>query len=339
MNNVYAFYQKSNLKILDIVETPLDNIDPNSFIMSHLELDDKYANLTFDEIGWNKTDTLELPFGTGNQVFYFLDINNDLKLSYTIQGDSSASHNAVYGDQKNKRPYTKEQIMDMYNSDFLNYNLKNIINSNNGVTATFVLLKEMNLRIRMTSKGWKSFYSDPYLDDSAEDKLVLAKLIKENGTFYPIITSKLYHGNDKSYVLEGNHRVISLLLLQAEGELPDDFKLLCIDFPLTKEEIYGSLMYGLMPDPVPIRKVYESIFSSEVLVDKELDERIRKSLDSSMTFINDYTIETVAKTWMELFYGLDFYPHWLRDLFYMNNITKGSDIINKEEVFKEWRKQ
>jgi hypothetical protein len=52
--------------------------------------------------------------------------------------------------------------------------------------------------------------------------------------------------------------------------------------------------------------------------------------------INEYTVESEAKTLHDAYQFIYIYPLFLRDLLYMFPEVKPSPILNNEKLFNEW---
>jgi len=338
MSMIYVFYNKYTLEILTVLRPFINNIDINEFIESRLIYDDKFKNLTYSDIDYIIEDTEEYDFFNDNPSIYkcmYID-NKKRKLKFKLTKNENVFINTTYNIQKYKRDYTNVEINEMYEEDYINFNLKNIMISDNDIEFSFEYLKDLNIRTKMVNKRWKSFHNDPYLTESSQDKTMLGKSIAKIGTYYPILVEPQKSENGL-YALEGSHRITSLKLLQMEGGIPEDFKIFCIHMPYSYQDIETPKMFTVLKNPILIRRIIEVYYGSEILNDSILYEKALSSIkEDGDKIINKYTYETYIYTLEELLSAVDSYPHWLRDLIHIDGSIFPSEIINKELKFKEW---
>lgn len=339
MTKFYIFYNKNTLEILSVFQPLMEGIIIENFLDGRFQYDPKFQNFSREDIDFIESDKDEYDtiLAETNSVLYIDPQTKTLK--YVMRDERNTCFNATYNKQAIKRNYTRADIEKMYTQDYIGFNLKNLVNSNNNIIVEFKDLSSLRIRISMSQKRWKSFYSDPYLDNCDSDRFLLGQSIMEKGTYYPIIVCKMNNYNDDLYVLEGSHRVMSLQLIQNDGQIPSDFKILCIEMPFTHEDRRSSNFFNLIPEPILFRNVIEIGYGSSILKNPETHELALSSIiENGQQIIDDYTYQFLAYTWADVLSGIDSYPHWLRDLtFNEGDFLQPSQIINNENAFLEWK--
>lgn len=340
INKVVVFYNKNTTNIITILKPNNTSLDIDSFVYSRLKYDYNCKGLEYSDIDFIIVDSDEYDFYSNNcdaNVHFSVD---PIKKKFNIdilKLEQKTNKNLVYGTQKYKREFTMEQVNEMYNEDYINFNLKNAI-LYGGMKAEFIPIKDLNIRPHITKKTWKYFVSDPYLAESSDDKLKLGRSILKMGTWWPFLVSPVDSTSDRLYVCEGNHRIISLKLLAMYGEITDNYKVFCIHIPSNYEAYKNEKMFDKLKNPVIIRCILENVYGCEVIHNNDILQKVlQKIKDNGDKLINPYTIETEVTIMKDLMFGLHSYPLFLRDLFYIfNNSIKPSKIINNEETFKRW---
>lgn len=247
-------------------------------------------------------------------------------------------HNITYQIQEYKRNYSVDDIHRMYNDHYINFNLKNFIKSEN-FRCSFRYLRDLNIRTHTLNKNWNYFHGDPFLLDVHENKLDLGRDILNNGTYWPVVISPIHDNRpDKFYVFEGGHRVVSLKLLALEGEVPDDFKILCLEFPCDYNILSVEQMYFPLKNKFLIRGSLETLYGCNILVDENKLKEVYQAIETDGNkLIDDYTLEYTANNYEAMIDGTQIYPHYLRDLIYtVREEIKPSPIINDEKIFRNW---
>ena len=248
------------------------------------------------------------------------------------------SSSYVYGNMNPKREYTEEQVYKMYNEDYINTNLRNVFKHPQGFESKWLSLDQISLNDKVTAKNWTNYFKDPYLNDSADNKLKLAESILEIGTFWPCVVIEDYDG--VSYCSrEGNHRILSLKLAQLYDMVPDDFKILCIVLPRKVFNHTGYLYDHKLSEPIIGRYNMDAVWGTNYFGNEILTEKIKQNiLDKGEKIIDSFTIESKGTRVLEMYEFTYIYPLFLRDLLYMNKSIKPSPVINNEEVFNNWLK-
>jgi len=330
-NKIVVFYNTENLEVLNIVKPYNSPFNINEF----------KSNIQCENIGYFINDSIDYDNYCSNINNYnkYIDVDSK-KLCFEIKKieNYDNSRNLYYNRQDVKRNYTKEQVSSMYNTDYIDFNLKNIIKS--GVfDFRFIELNELKLRNRIVEKRWDTFCSDPFLQNMSEDKIKLGLDIKKNGTYYPLIVSTLNPTDENLYIFEGNHRAISLKLLQSMGELPMDYKILCIVIPCNYMIYKTTDIKTPLKESIMLRCILENIYGSGVIGDDNmLSKAVNKIHSDGNSLINDYTIEYRGYNIEDIIFTIHSYPLWVRDLIfnYRQDILP-SPIINNEEIFNKWK--
>lgn len=331
--NVFMLYDKQTLEMIvaidmDSPETDADELYTSTCTANRYDLD-KTSFVLVSKVDWDQ---------------YIEDINfKDLhidpvekKAKFSLK--QNCIHNTTYNLQAFKRNFSLEDIDRMYNEHYINFNLKNFIKADN-FKCRFRYLRDINLRTHTFNKNWNYFHSDPFLQEVHENKLDLGKKILENGTYWPIVISPIHEEKpEKMYVFEGGHRVTSLKLLQLEGLVPEDFKILCLEFPNHYENLVVEQKFRPLKTPYRNRNLLEILYGCEILSSEVQYQRVLDLINNSTDYlVDDYTLETTAKTVDDMITSTQCYPHYLRDLIYnVQDKIKPNPIINDEKLFTEW---
>ena len=274
-------------------------------------------------------------------TIFYISEDKKLKAKYRPK-NRTINPQYLYSLMEPARPYTMQQVEKIYHEDYLNTNLYNCLFSSNDkhIQYKFLSLDELNLRPTVAVKNWDTYFYDPFLKDSAEDKMKLGLDILENGTYFPIWVFQ-NQPEDKTYLVkEGNHRVYSLKLAQAYGYVPKDFKILSIILPHAEwaESFTSSIHYEkYLNNPIDIRYNIDPVWGTSSLNDPNFFEDIKKSLIEEEHIINEYTVESKIYTVYELYQSLHIYPLFLRDLFYNFSDIKPAKFLTDEKKFIEWK--
>jgi hypothetical protein len=253
-------------------------------------------------------------------------------------------HNKYYNSQEERKIYTKEEIEKFYNEHYM-YNLRQLYMSKDP-TFQFVwkTIDELNIRSEILSKSWLHYFDDNYLIESSRDKTQLAKDVLENGTYWPLVIGNIPEsGDDKLYVFEGNHRVLSAKLLQLEGGWDNNRKFLCLqvgkDYYEKKQLNWVEAAQAYpMPKPVSVRVPCILRYDNR---DIESDFVRYDKAAFDITDIDEDTIQFEIDHYNEYISAIQAYPHWLRDILYDYKQKTGSiivpnEVINNEDKFNEW---
>jgi hypothetical protein len=181
-----------------------------------------------------------------------------------------------------KIQYTYDEIYNFYNEDYINFTLKNVLQASL-MYAKFIPIKDLHIRPSATRRSWKFYDKDPWLlNDYSKDKCKLGRDIVEKGTFWPFVLEQR-DGKDL-YVLEGNHRIVSLKLLVASGELSEDYKVLCIWENKEKEKE--------ILDPIIVRYLVEMNYGLDIYNDGFIKKHILENIFLNKgAFISKTTIQ------------------------------------------------
>jgi hypothetical protein len=334
---MYVFYNKNNLEILTIVNPNDTSFNIEEFKQTRIEYDTKYQGLTTDDIGCaigasDEYDHLN-KFGVSNKIVINPETRQfEINVCPKVAMDNK---NLVYGIQPIKRMFSHEDIYNMYNRDYINVNLKNICTS--GVfKVEYVYLKDLKMKTRVNEVRWESFFTDPFLKEMGKDKLILGRDIMKRGMYYPFTCIEDEEGLT---VFDGQHRITSLKLLQFLGEIPDDFRVLCIFIPKADQGYKDGNLSRTVDYQVTTRSVFESKYGYEVVNDKMVrDKAIKSVLDRGGRMIDDFTLEWETNKVSEIVYGIHVYPLWVRDLIYpIQEIIVPNPVIYNEEEFIKWK--
>lgn len=339
-DKIVVLYENKTKDILTTVTPNNTQFNIESFVQSRLQYDDKFRHFNRQDIGVSIVSKSEFDknMGYNNSLINFCINPLTNEVDFNIQKrEAIPNKNRTYADHEYKREYSLEQVYEMYNEDYINFNLRNAI-LNGILEARFIPIKDLNIRPRITQRTWKYFVNDPYLKDMHDDKLKLGRSILEIGTWYPFVVAPMTKDDDKLYVFEGNHRIISLKLLAMIGEISEDFKVMCLVLPTDYFTFKEKTNYTVLPFPVKYRYILEDVYGCDILVNQEL---LNKTLDKVKSdgeiFINDYTVEAVGTKMSDIIGVVHAYPLFLRDLIYLHDSkVLPSPIINNEEKFKEW---
>ena len=242
------------------------------------------------------------------------------------------SSRCQYNNLKYKNNFSISEVYDMYNNDYIGFNLKNLILSKN-VIAKFTPLKELNLRDSHIE--WNIESKDPFLEETSDSHIHLGLDIIKNGTYWPII---LDQSNSGLYVLEGSHRVVSLKMCQKLGYIDDDFKLFTLYMPYNKDVFDRGLFDFEEINPVEMRFVLEVRYNNEIVVNKDMYiEVCNDVIKNNGKIVNSYTGQIKFSKRGDIVFGRDIYPMFLRDLIYENkNMVKPNIVINDEYEYSKW---
>lgn len=329
------YFNKTNHKIIATVDSNISTHNTDSYI----EALSKYNFLEKENIDFIITENEEYrEFLKGNLkdcLFYIDGLDRTLKTKPIEKNDNKFF---IYSNHNYKREYTFEQVKEMYYKDYIDYTLKNVV-QNNIFEVKFIPIKDLNIRSYMAQKRWEHF-DDPFLAESYKDKLALGRDIVKRGTYYPfIVTENNEEGEGQYMVLEGNHRMMSLKFLVEEGELEENFEVLCIIFEETNtNELVQK--YNILPISTRVRYVIETKYGDQVVENSEYLRKVLHLIEQDGGhLINDYTVECSAYSQKDVIFSLHSYPLWIRDLMYpYNNEIEPSLIINDKETFERWKK-
>lgn len=260
---------------------------------------------------------------------------NILKFDYNLDHSYHFAESCYWNQHNPQRHYSFEQVLNLYHDNYLNFNLKNILTSDNNLYVKFLSLDQLILCEETLSKDWNGCFLDPFLDEYSEDKTELGKSILEKGTYFPCQVF-LNYDYETYIVREGNHRIASLKLCQLQGLVPDDFKICCIvlprDFFTTKVMNNYKIAHAF-----EAQYILECYWGRNVINDKEYNNIVKEELKkNNHLLLNDYLVQQKITTFKELFGALNLFPLFLRDLFYLYKNIKPAEIINNEELFFKW---
>jgi len=336
MSDVYVVYDAKTLAVISISGgTSITNISPEEFLKNRHKIIS--PNHSLEELGIMRcpeelNNKIQFSAGKLNMVI------NPLKNEVTYNLFKEERRNTTYNDREIKRDFSIDEIKKMYYDDYINFNLKNFIKSNN-LKCGFIPLKDIKIRSHMFNINWNYFHSDPYLRDSNFDKLKLGRDIVENGTYWPMVVAPISKDKpNERYVFEGNHRAISLKLLQMEGEVPEDYQVFCIEYEQNYEMLQIEGMYKEFEHPFKYHALIELVYGDDVIVNEEFyNLACNQTKEEGGDLIGDYTIEKTGYVYDDGFICLQSYAHFLRDLIYNNReVIKPSIYLNNPSAFEGW---
>lgn len=322
-NEFIVMFDKNNCQV--IAKTKLQSmLQLNTWVFGNLENNEKCKLLEKNDIGVSTISCRE---------YERLCIYDKLNL------DTTVIIKKIWNTQKYHREFSSEEVYEMYNEDYINFNLRNAI-IGGFVEAKFIPIKDLGVRPESVTCGWKSFNDNPYLMQWNDDKLELGRSIKEIGTWFPFVVDIYDSDINKMYVYEGNHRIIALKLLAANGEIDDNFKVLCLRPLFSHPHGKHRMSQKLSETPMKYRYVIENLYSGDVLENELLFEEVKNTIaKKNEVFVNQYTVETTAEYVSELFEALVDYPYLLTYLIHSHNDSiLPSKIINDEKEFMKWIK-
>lgn len=242
-----------------------------------------------------------------------------------------------YNGVKFKREYTVDQVTNMYNNDYINFNLKNLFQTDL-VIPMFLSLDDINIReeeLKVASE-WYLESEDPFLKDTFDNRVNLGLDIINRGTYWPIIAT--YDSNNSIYVLEGIHRIVSLKMCQKLKYIDGNFKVFTICIPYDKQQIDSGQFFNIKVSPVKMRFILEVVYDNKLIVDTSLYDRVVFDVENQTGggILNEYTGEWILDDRMQIFFHMDMYPMFLRDLIHKYNTIKPNPIFNNQSLFNEW---
>lgn len=339
-NQVIILFNNNTKEILTTLTPNNTNVNLGDFISGQLQYNDKFQHLTREDIGYAFISKAEYEKNMGyknSQIECSIKPEtNELEFDITKK-EIIPNKNRAYADREYKREYSLEQVKEMYYEDYINFNLRNAI-LNGVLEARFIPIKDLNIRPRITQRTWKYFVNDPYLKDMHDDKLKLGRSILEIGTWYPFVVAPMTKDDNKLYVFEGNHRIISLKLLAMTGEISEDFKVMCLVLPTDYYTFKEETNYNTLSSPIKYRYILEDVYGCDILVDNILlNKTLAKIKQNNEVLINPYTVEATGTKVYDIMNVVHAYPLFLRDLIYLHDSkVLPSKIINNEEEFKKW---
>lgn len=231
-------------------------------------------------------------------------------------------------------PY--EEAYSMYNRDYIEVNLKNIILSGY-FHGEFIPISKINLQKDAIKLGW-DWHEDPWLKETVKDKLSLGQSIVENGTYYPIVVSPI--GNSSQlYVIEGHHRIMSLKLLSHFGTINDDFKVFCLISPYDFTT-YREYCNTLNEKTLSYRELIINQKNCEKILNNSIIINILHNHFSCSGYkiIDNYVVEKSTSNCFDILNAMTKFSMLLRDLFYIYRDIQPNRIINNEQEYLKWIK-
>ena len=225
--------------------------------------------------------------------------------------------------------YTKQQVCDMYYNDCLNINFRALLSSGY-FEYKIIKLKDLYVRPNVCVDDWFGVTDNISLLNTRHNKLSLGEDVLKNGSYW--IFGISWRDEVNGWIIRhGNHRIVSLKLLQAKGLIPDDFKIVAIVLNEKFLEDYKNNdknKVTLLDNPVKIR------YNKDVLENKVLYKSV---YDNNLSFkeINEFTVETEINNLYDLFFSYHSYTLYLRNLLVEHNIPPTKMFINPNE-FERW---
>ena len=336
-NKILVYFNKYTNKVLQLetVEFMQGFLKKESIECFNLAngIEDDSTSITI----LNQEDYSDLFVNGLTNIISYDSESNKLIVNYRMQEGGNSSERFYWNNHNPQRQYTEQEALDIYYNDYLNFNLKNVLRSNNNINIEFLPLDKLILDEDIMVKDWEGCFQDPFLDAYDYDKIALGKSILEKGTYFPCMVF-LDYDMEYYHVREGNHRVASLKLCQLMGLVPDNFKICCIILPrdLGVNVFTNTYNYNLLK-PLKARYILECFWTPKVIEDQEYLEIVKKNLkEQEHELLNDYLVEYKITTYMGLFEAIHAFPLFLRDLFFHYENIKPALIINDENEFKKW---
>lgn len=337
IENKYLIYYNINTGFIYHIEKIKLAIPLNK--ESSLELFKKNNNLQnqnidFKYFDYKDYDDLVVPY---LQNSFYIDVNNNMSLEVNYSPKQRIHTQYLYNLMNPQRPYTKEQVEEMYYKHYLDINIKNILkHPDKHFTWKFIPLQDLELRVEVMSKNWSNHFYDPFLEEYEDEKTKLAESIMNQGTYFPIQVTA--NEDWKTYtVREGNHRIASLKLGQLYGIVPEDYKILCFVVEHFNYSAAEKTINGLLSEPLYGCQNIDPVFGSVVYSNKNYYDKIKNSIKSNgYEMLNDYTFLMSTTQMKEAYDYIYIYPLFLRDLFYKYPEIKPAKVLNDETLFKEW---
>lgn len=219
---------------------------------------------------------------------------------------------ATVGKKKHLFFYKKEhnikidkETLEYYYNDYVTFNVKQL---KDFFEFEYVHPSDMIIKPPEERGAWDKDYPDPYLQETADDHLDLARDILKNGTYWPLKAMKSADG--RYYITEGAHRIESIQQLIATGEWTD-------------EKIFTILLYPHL-HPIRLNKLDEpvTLHIPECLV----KVHIRLFGDREYTKVSDGVLSCEHYDMYELICAALMYPFWLRDAFFEYKTITGNII-------------
>lgn len=340
MDNLYVFFNNNTLDIISLVQPNNGSFNIDEFKKTRVKLDPAYAGLSISDIGCVEEDSEIYNKFTKSGVNYKLIINPltkklDIK---TLVNENMDNKYLIYGAQEHKRNYSIEDIYDMYNNDYINFNLKNIAQSG-ALDLRYVLLKNLNIRSTVGENRWESFFTDPYLKEMGDDKLKLGRDVIKNGIYFPFFIMDDAEEEGQMTIYEGNHRGLSLKLLQFLGEIDENYKVPCLILPEKLKCFKDADFCEQIDFKIGIRHILETKYTCKVLTDELIYKKAIESIEQNGGIMyNNYTIEYQTKDISDILFAPHSYALWLRDLLFpVRNTIIPSQVLNNEAFFLKWK--
>lgn len=271
---------------------------------------------------------------------YYIDVKDGNRIAVDYAAKQRVHTSYLYNLMDPKRPYTKDQVEEMYYEHYLNINIKNILkHPDKHFVWKFLPLEDLDLRVEVMSKNWSNHFYDPFLEDYGDEKIKLAESIMEKGTYFPVQVTE--NEDWKTYtVREGNHRIASLKLGQLYGIVPPDYKILCFVVEHFNYSAAEKTINGLLSQPIYGCQNIDPVFGSITYTNDRYYNKIKDSISKSgYKMLNEYTYLMNTTQMKEAYDYIYIYPLFLRDLLYRYPEIKPADFLNNEELFEKWLKE
>lgn len=341
MKNKILYYLDKNENLLD-----------SSFIYEGGEIDlEESLNNYLIANSYSKTDGISIHLQDSDENFSFTEENEYINKDFyydkkekiiknTVIPKKIESTHCLWNDMLNKRNFSENDVFKIYNEDYL-YNLKTILKHPEGFEYKWLDLEELILDNYALNKGWDNFFKDPFLNNAAKDKMILAESIIAEGTYWPVICIENPENNNTYIVKEGNHRVGSLKLAKLYDLVSNDFKLFCIIIPSSIMSHNFIELDLCLNNKASVRYPAEIKWGPDIIINKNYQNIVHDylSLNKKGKFIDNYTILEEVNNRFDLYSHLTFYPLFLRDLLYKYKNIKPLEILKSEENFNNWFKE
>jgi hypothetical protein len=222
--------------------------------------------------------------------------------------------------------------------DYYFISLKNIINhKDNPLEYKWLHPTEISFSNNSIATNWNFEFDpakDPFCADVNENKILLGLDVLKQGNYFPYVCHK---NNDKYYVGEGRHRVVSLQMLDYLDMLPKDYKVLCFIYPESK------ILNSNLSIPLLYYNFSEATYGDYVRPNrKEYNlDLVYNDLNKNNGYFlnNNILVAKNSSNFDEIFYGIRKYPGNLRDnLYKYKDSIKPNLCINDKKEFEKWLK-
>ena len=117
-----------------------------------------------------------------------------------------------------------------------------------------------------------------------------------------------------------------------------NFKVFTICIPYNKQQIDSGQFFNIKVSPVKMRFILEVVYDNKLIVDTSLYDQVVFDVENQTGggILNEYTGEWILDDRMQIFFHMDMYPMFLRDLIHKYNTIKPNIVINDEYEYSKW---